>query len=917
MSLDLSAKLAALGNRVSSVEARQYSLNPNDILYSAIGEGTLFGCKVTQGVSATDMIVALEGQAVGDESNWNPDYTASPERGYQYANIASGKDGAIRLQDTTATAENAPATGTARIDIAYMYVGPNGAGFAIETGTPSVGTKTDFDTYGLDTAGYGLARLADPDLPVGALPVARIYVSDTVTGIPNARIADLRPQIGGAFGSMALQDANNVAITGGTISVSALTTTGTLSLANGTAAAPAARFTSDTDTGLFRSAANVLGIAALGAAAMLFTNPASAVNYWQVNGSPTATQVGLAAQGTDATVHTAFTTKGGGAHYFCTNNFAALQLLIANANSAVNYAQVQGASTGNFPVLSAQGSDANIGFILATKGTGAHYFQTGGSINQLVVANTSAAVNYWQFTGSTTGNSVSAIAAGSDANIGMGHSTKGTGGHSFYTNGAFSAVQFVVSHTASSVNYLNITGAVTTGTPVLSVLGSDTNVNMQFNSKGTGLFRYITSTGSDAVIRVERTAATASYIDLIAGNGATAVRAGGAYHIALQTNGGTEQFRVAHTGSAVDFIQVTGGTAGNPILTAAGASADVSLILRSKGVAEVALASGGTGPVSMYTNLGTLQARATHTTSAVNYWQFTGSTTTNSITLSAQGSDANVGINIDAKGTGAIVLRCNSLTALRVIGAVSAVNYMDITAAATGGNPWLSAQGADAAVGFRFSTKGAGAYSFQTGGGSEVTQVGITHTASAVNYVNITGSATGNYPIISSVGSDTNIGLDLISKGTGDIRLRTNGSPTQLLVGAVASAVNYVIARGAITTGFPSLAAGGTDTNIQLDLISKGTGSVGVQTGGGYQLAVISTASAVNYGTVTGSATGTGVVFGAGGSDANIDIRIVPKGTGVINLSATVAAAAAVASTHKVTVKVGGTTYYLLATNVP
>ena len=906
MSLDLSAKLAALGNRVSSVEARQYSLNPNDILYSAIGEGTLFGCKVTQGVSATDMIVALEGQAVGDESNWNPDYTASPERGYQYANIASGKDGAIRLQDTTATAENAPATGTARIDIAYMYVGPNGAGFAIETGTPSVGTKTDFDTYGLDTAGYGLARLADPDLPVGALPVARIYVSDTVTGIPNARIADLRPQIGGAFGSMALQDANNVAITGGTISVSALTTTGTLSLANGTAAAPAARFTSDTDTGLFRSAANVLGIAALGAAAMLFTNPASAVNYWQVNGSPTATQVGLAAQGTDATVHTAFTTKGGGAHYFCTNNFAALQLLIANANSAVNYAQVQGASTGNFPVLSAQGSDANIGFILATKGTGAHYFQTGGSINQLVVANTSAAVNYWQFTGSTTGNSVSAIAAGSDANIGMGHSTKGTGGHSFYTNGAFSAVQFVVSHTASSVNYLNITGAVTTGTPVLSVLGSDTNVNMQFNSKGTGLFRYITSTGSDAVIRVERTAATASYIDLIAGNGATAVRAGGAYHIALQTNGGTEQFRVGHTVSAVNYLAASGSATGtNCYISAAGSDANVGIALQSKGIASLAFITGGG-----------VQFEVSNTAASGDWIRVQGGASGNPI-LSGVGASAAVSITYLTKGGSAHTFATGgsvSEIAFRISQNTASVNFVEAYGGATGAGPNLRASGSDTNIGFGLSTKGTAAFEVYTNNFGQ-RHLAVSHTASAVNHWNFTGAATTGRPIVYTAGSDTNVGMIFQTKGSGVITFATGTSNNeQLRISHNASSVNYWDFIGGTTGNGVSMYLSGSDTNISAFMAAKGTGGWNFCTSGTISNRVFSithTASAVNWAFATGSATGSGVVVGAAGADTNIDLRLQPKGTGVLDILGTLVTES-VTSDRTLAVKVNGTLVKIL-----
>lgn len=43
-------------------------------------------------------------------------------------------------------------------------------------------------------------------------------------------------------------------------------------------------------------------------------------------------------------------------------------------------------------------------------------------------------------------------------------------------------------------------------------------------------------------------------------------------------------------------------------------------------------------------------------------------------------------------------------------------------------------------------------------------------------------------------------------------------------------------------------------------------------------------ASAVNYAVITNGATGQGVIFNAAGSDADIDIGIVSKGTGVVNL---------------------------------
>ena len=69
--------------------------------------------------------------------------------------------------------------------------------------------------------------------------------------------------------------------------------------------------------------------------------------------------------------------------------------------------------------------------------------------------------------------------------------------------------------------------------------------------------------------------------------------------------------------------------------------------------------SGGTATTrhAFFTGNGvsTLQSVVAHTTSAVNYLQATGSATGSGVTLSAQGSDTNIDINLVPKGTGSVV----------------------------------------------------------------------------------------------------------------------------------------------------------------------------------------------------------------------------------------------------------------------
>jgi len=174
------------------------SIIPNSIVPVVVGKYVVFGCLVTEGVDATDNIVALEGQATGDEVNLNADLSATPSRGFEFPNIGSTLGGMFASNDIDTVVATAPATGTARYDIAYIFAGKEGSGFAIQTGTPSVAIKDDFDTYGLDTSAFGEAH--DSAIPLGSLPIARIYVEDDVTGIPDARIADIRDLVSSLLG---------------------------------------------------------------------------------------------------------------------------------------------------------------------------------------------------------------------------------------------------------------------------------------------------------------------------------------------------------------------------------------------------------------------------------------------------------------------------------------------------------------------------------------------------------------------------------------------------------------------------------------------------------------------------------------------------------------------------------------------
>lgn len=165
-------------------------------------------------------------------------------------------------------------------------------------------------------------------------------------------------------------------------------------------------------------------------------------------------------------------------------------LRVTPVASAVNYYNITGGVTTGSPYIAAQGSDANIHSQYLSKGTYGHIFNTGSAGNfQFYVAHTASAVNYLQVTGSATGARTSITSAGSDTNVGINYIAKGAEGHAFFSNGG-SAIQMFVSPTASAVNYLQVTGATTTNDPTISAAGTDTNIDIQLVPKGTGGVRF-------------------------------------------------------------------------------------------------------------------------------------------------------------------------------------------------------------------------------------------------------------------------------------------------------------------------------------------------------------------------------------------------------------------------------------------
>lgn len=160
--------------------------------------------------------------------------------------------------------------------------------------------------------------------------------------------------------------------------LTALTVSGQSSFAAGSAAAPSVKVGGE-QNGLFSSTANTLDVTVGGLWQARFQNVASAVNYGQLQGASTGFAPIWSSQGSDTNINWIATSKGSGGVLLYTNLGTALQLAVTHTASAVNYAQITGSATGNAVTISTGGSDTNRNLAIQAAGTGSVVLSAAGA----------------------------------------------------------------------------------------------------------------------------------------------------------------------------------------------------------------------------------------------------------------------------------------------------------------------------------------------------------------------------------------------------------------------------------------------------------------------------------------------------------------------------------------------------------
>jgi hypothetical protein len=599
------------------------------------------------------------------------------------------------------------------------------------------------------------------------------------------------------LGTMAEQDANSIAITGGTINNTTI----------GATTATTGKFTSVT-TPSVTATTNDLTLSAISTGAVLAST---------ANG-------------------TAFSITDSGAT-------ATAFVQVASGGSGQNGAYVR-----------SNGSATNPNLYLQTKGTGSVNFYSNSLVSaaqQFSVGHTASAVNYVQVTGAATGNTPAITAQGSDGNAGLTIQAKGTAGVNIGNGTYFKALEVTAGGVA---NYTQIASAASTFATTFKSLGTDTNISMAFQPKGTGAIDLaagssgVNISNGGTVTAITRTAAGSAYTSFptmaisapttAGGVQATATFTMGLAGVPTITNGGTGYT----VGNTLTFV---GGTGTAATLTVSTVSAGVitGVTIASFGL-YTALPSnpisvtGGSGSGATFTATWAINSAFTITNAGSGYIEQP------TITFSGGGGSGAAAYAVVGSGTtiqtlgSSLTLQTPSLNTNNTFLQVKddLTNPASQTAFyVVGASSGLGRLALRSSKALYVSSGSSNNISFTTGSSATVDgsiQFTVANTTSAVNYVQVTGGTTGNGAVISAQGSDGNVNLRLASKGTGVFQVTTDTNSFigfNILNRATSGDSYFQIQRN---LGYADLqVTGATDADLKLTPNGVGVVRFGTYTG--------------------------------------------------------------------------------------
>jgi hypothetical protein len=377
--------------------------------------------------------------------------------------------------------------------------------------------------------------------------------------------------------------------------------------------------------------------------------------------------------------------------------------------------------------------------------------------------------------------------------------------------------------TGTIVNQVTVRNAAASAAPQIQATGTDTNIDLRLLPKGTG--QLALGTASLKFPNADGTSGQVLQTNGAGGLSWTTPATGGG-----MTNPMTTAEDLLKGGAGGTPTRLAIGTNGQCLTVSGGAMnwgpCGTSLPAISSSTANAFLGNDGTSASWLYLSmvrdtLGNPALKTTAVTNAVNQVTVAPAAASGSPQIQATGTDSNIDLKLVPKGTGQVSL----------------------------GSAALKFPNADGTNGQFLQTNGSGSLSWSTPTASlsnpmttaEDLLKGGVNGAPARLPVGVSGQCltvaggaiswgscgSGNLPAISSSTSNAFLSNDGTSAAWSYLSMvrDTLGNPA-LKTTAVTNAVNQVTVAPASASGSPQIQATGTDSNIDLKLVPKGTGQV-------------------------------------------------------------------------------------------
>lgn len=415
--------------------------------------------------------------------------------------------------------------------------------------------------------------------------------------------------------------------------------------------------------------------------ALTLQNAASAVNGLNVRGSAAGAAVALSTVGADADIGatlTLKTTSGNPVFTVARNNAnqtvifqvtglsGAGLLSVAQAPGPVGKVSLFGGEldTGIINFSNAAGiSDATDGAhsangdlrLVGVPSTGQVILQSGqggtAGSNTLVAkaATTGASRNWLTVTPTSTGSPPAIGVDGTDTNVGLNLTTKGTG--ELFINGSAGASGQVLTSGGPGANPSWTTPSSGFANPMTTkgdlIAGGTGGAASRL---GVGSDTQVLTADSTQTLGVKWAAAPAATFPLTSSGDET-----------FQPNSVANSVLTLHNNASANTgLSVTGTNASGVTVAAVGSGASVELDINSKGSGFVQIAAGSGGSAGQI-NLkvgAAIVINATGLNGDVDFFSFTsGSTGSNAINLAAAGTDTNIDMQLAPKGSGVVDVR--------------------------------------------------------------------------------------------------------------------------------------------------------------------------------------------------------------------------------------------------------------------